>query len=124
MKTKNSGKSPWTASPEPVRSAAKHPSAPKPSAVNAPSTTITSAQPASVDGEEDRGKEDDREQLEGLAQRLEHRAPREHADLVSHARASLRARRCGEALGCALSSSAPAPSSERPVLARKTSSSV
>ena len=45
-------------------------------------------QPARVDGEQDRREEHDREQLEGLAQRLEHRAPREDPDLVveGHAR--------------------------------------
>ena len=41
MNTKNSGKRPWTASPEPVCSAAAQPSAPKPTAVSAPSTRIT-----------------------------------------------------------------------------------
>ncbi len=42
MNTKNSGNSPCTASPEPVRSAATHPSAPNPVAASEPSAISTS----------------------------------------------------------------------------------
>jgi hypothetical protein len=40
-KTKNAGKRPWTASPEPVRSAAVAPIAPKPSRINPASNSST-----------------------------------------------------------------------------------
>src|SRR5258705_472977 len=44
-KTKKTGKSPWTASPEPVRSAAKRPIVPKATVIETESATITRAPP-------------------------------------------------------------------------------
>ena len=61
-------------------------------------------QPAGVDRQQDQREEDDREQLERLAQRLQHRAPRQHADLRSTARAVHDGDRRG-----ALASPSPSP---------------
>ena len=85
-------------------------------------------QPAGVHREQHQREEDDREQLERLAQGLSHRAPGEHADLGrEQARRCMRSRRGAATARAPLPprrSSSPAPSSERPVLARNTSSSV
>ena len=77
------------------------------------------AQPARVDRQQEEREDERRDDQRGLAQRAAHRAPRRRSRPGGRA---LRSRRHG-LLSAAASPSSPAPSSERPVLARKTSSS-
>ena len=89
-KTKKSGKTPWTASPEPVRSATKAPSAPKPSVTrNANAKRTSDAEHAGgevdadrqADGEVDRrldeAERDDPAELAGQQRDAAHRRQRQ-----------------------------------------------
>ena len=89
--------------------------------VGKPGQVRRGLEPAGVDGEQQHREDERRDHVRRLAQRAHDRAAREHVDLVGERWSS--GFHGADRVACSSSSSSAAPSSERPVFARKTSSS-